>query len=319
MHSHPPSHHRGHAPSHHHGHDHDGHPALGNFNRAFLLGTALNIGFVAVEITLGLMTQSLALIADAVHNLSDVMGLLLAWGASYLSLQPPSQRYTYGLRRTSILAALLNGGLLLVAMGGIAWEAIHRLRDPGQVNGATLIWVAAIGVAINGLTAWLFMSGRKSDLNIRGAFLHMAADALVSLGVVLTGIAILVTGWTWFDPVISLVIVGIITVGTGHLLRDALHLAVDAVPPQIEPAAVGTFLQERPGVKAVHDLHIWAMSTTEVALTVHLVMPEGHPGDAFLCQVTQELQHHFGIAHATVQVELGDTDAPCAFEPEDQL
>lgn len=311
-HSHDTHGHGGHS---HSGHGH-GHHVPKDFNRAFLLGIVLNVGFVAVEVTIGLFTQSLALLADALHNLSDVLGLLLAWGASHLSKQPPSQRYTYGLRRTSILAALINAVLLLLAMGAIAWEALHRLRNPGLIDGSALIWVAGIGVVINGLTAWLFMSGRDRDLNIRGAFLHMAADALVSLGVVLTGIAILTTGWTWFDPIISLVIVAIVTTGTWQLLKDSLNLTMDAVPPRIEPAAVQLFLKEQPGVTALHDLHIWAMSTTEIALTVHLVMPEGYPGDAFLCQICRELNQHFGIDHATIQVELGDTDEPCVLEPE---
>ncbi|HEY9761880.1 MAG TPA: cation diffusion facilitator family transporter [Trichocoleus sp.] len=315
-HSHDRHSHDGHS---HGGHSHGSHGhshAPRDFNRAFILGIGLNVGFVAVEVMIGLLTQSLALLADALHNLSDVLGLLLAWGASHLSKQPPSQRYTYGLRRTSILAALINAVLLMLAMGAIAWEALRRLRDPGLVNGSALIWVAGIGVLINGLTALLFMSGRDRDLNIRGAFLHMAADALVSLGVVLTGIAILTTGWTWFDPIISLVIVVIVTTGTWQLLKDSLNLAMDAVPPQIEPAAVQLFLKEQPGVKALHDFHIWAMSTTEIALTVHLVMPNEHPGDAFLRQICQELRQHFGIDHATIQVELGDTDEACALEPD---
>ncbi|HEY9878909.1 MAG TPA: cation diffusion facilitator family transporter [Leptolyngbyaceae cyanobacterium] len=317
-HSHDSHEHSGHGHGHgghHHGGHHHSH-APKDFNRAFILGIALNVGFVAVEVIIGLLTQSLALLADALHNLSDVLGLLLAWGANHLSKQPPSQRYTYGLRRTSILAALVNAVLLLLAMGAIAWEALRRLQDPGLIDGSALIWVAGIGVVVNGLTAWLFMSGRDRDLNIRGAFLHMAADALVSLGVVLTGIAILATGWAWFDPIISLVIVVIVTAGTWQLLKDSLNLVMDAVPPRIEPAAVQLLLKERPGVTALHDLHIWAMSTTEIALTVHLVMPEGHPGDAFLCQVCQELHQHFGIDHATIQVELGDTGEPCALEPE---
>lgn len=306
----------------HHGHNHAGHhPHHGpaNYNRAFTIGIALNVGFVAIEAIFGLLTQSLALLADAGHNLSDVLGLVLAWGASYLVQRPPSTRYTYGLRRSSILAALLNAVVLLVAMGGIAWEAIRRVSSPDPVSGTTIIWVAAIGVLINTLTAFLFVSGRREDLNIRGAFLHMAADALVSVGVVLAGIGILVTGWLWFDPVVSLIIVVVVVVGTWRLLQDSLNLALDAVPSHIEPAAVQLLLAELPGVVQIHDLHIWAMSTTETALTAHLVMPSGHPGDAFLAQACDQLRHQFGIEHTTLQVELGDTDQVCALEPDHQV
>jgi cobalt-zinc-cadmium efflux system protein len=253
---------------HHHDHNHGHHHhAPKNYNKAFVIGTALNIGFVAIEASFGLLTQSLALLADAGHNLSDVLGLLLAWGASVLAQQPPTQRYTYGLRRSSILAALLNAIILLLAMGAIAWESIRRFFSPNEVPGMTIIIVAAIGVVINTATALLFMSGREGDLNIRGAFWHMAADALVSVGVVLAGMAILLTGWLWFDPVVSLVIVVVVVYGTWQLLRDSVNLALDAVPREIEPQAVRQFLCERPGVEQVHDLHIWAMSTTETALT----------------------------------------------------
>ena len=303
------------AHSHHHSHEHQ----VTNYNRAFALGTALNIGFVVVEALFGFLTGSLALLADAGHNLSDVLGLLLAWGASFLAQRPPSQRYTYGLRRSSILAALINSIILLVAMGGIGWEAIQRFTNPTSIPGTTIIWVALVGVVINTATALLFMSGRKQDLNILGAFLHMAGDALVSLGVVLAGIAILTTGWLWFDPAISLIIVVVVVVGTGQLLKDSLNLSLDAVPHQIEPAAVKTFLAELPGVAQVHDLHIWAMSTTETALTVNLVMPEGHPGDRFLAHVGQELHHHFGIEHSTIQIEIKDSEISCVYEPEHKV
>lgn len=297
-------------------HHHDHHQAQPSHNRAFLIGTSLNLGFVLVEAGFGWRTQSLALLADAGHNLSDVMGLLVAWGASYLTQRPPNQTYTYGLRRSSILAALLNSMMLLVAMGAITWEALRRLQNPSPVSGSTLIWVAGVGVIINTVTALLFLSGRDKDLNIRGAFLHMAADAMVSLGVVLAGIAIIVTGWLWLDPAISLVIVGVILVGTWSLLNDALGLILDRVPKHIEPLAVRTFLRELPGVAQVHDLHIWAMSTTETALTAHLVMPTGCPGDSFLAHACDELHHHFTIDHATLQVETGDAQYPCHLEPE---
>ncbi|MBE9125425.1 MULTISPECIES: cation diffusion facilitator family transporter [unclassified Coleofasciculus] len=293
-----------------HGHEH----APTNYNRAFAIGTALNLGFVIIEALFGFLTQSLALLADAGHNLSDVLGLLLAWGANILAQHPPTKHYTYGLGRSSILAALLNAIVLILVMGGIAWEAIRRFVNPSPVPGITIIVVAAVGVVINTVTALLFMSGRKEDLNIRGAFLHMAADALVSVGVVLAGVAILTTGWLWFDPIVSLIIVVVVVVGTWQLLRDSLRLALDAVPAGIEPQAVRTYLTERPGVAQVHDLHIWAMSTTETALTAHLVMPQGYPGDAFLTETVKELHDHFGVEHATLQVEIGDPNHPCRLE-----
>ncbi len=307
--------HNHHSHNHSHNHTHHGHShAPGSYGRAFAIGTALNLGFVVVEAVYGYLAHSLALFADAGHNLGDVLGLLLAWGASALAHRPPTKRYTYGLRSSSILAALVNAVVLLLSMGAIAWEAIRRFNDPSPVAGGTVIGVALVGIAINTATALLFMSGRRGDLNIRGAFLHMAADAVVSLGVVLAGIAILVTHWLWFDPVVSLMIVVVVVVGTWQLLRDSVNLVLDAVPAGIEPQAVQTYLIERPDVSKVHDLHIWAMSTTETALTAHLVMPKGYPGDAFLCHVCQELHDHFGISHSTIQVETGDSDYPCTLE-----
>ena len=296
----------------HHGHEH----GQGNYNRAFAVGTALNIGFVIVEAVYGYQAHSLALVADAGHNLSDVLGLLLAWGASILTRRPPTRRHTYGLRRSSILAALINALVLLFAMGAIAWEALRRFSEPSQVSGSTVIGVALVGIIINTVTALMFLSGRQKDLNIRGAFLHMAADAGVSLGVVLAGIAIVFTGWLWFDPVVSLIIVVVVVVGTWQLLKDSLDLALDAVPAGIEPLAVRTYLAELRDVAGVHDLHIWGMSTTETALTAHLVMPTGHPGDAFLVQVNRELQDHFGIEHTTFQIETGDPSYPCPLAQE---
>ena len=311
------NHEHGHHAHENHNHGHHGHShAPAGFGRAFAIGTALNLGFVIVEAVYGYLAHSLALFADAGHNLGDVLGLLLAWGASALVRRPPTKRYTYGLRGSSILAALVNAVVLLVSMGAIAWEAIRRFSDPGPVAGSTVIGVALVGIVINTITALMFMSGRKGDLNIRGAFLHMAADAGVSLGVVLAGIAILVTHWLWFDPVVSLIIVAVVVVGTWQLLRDSVNLALDAVPEGIEPRAVQTYLAERPGVSQVHDLHIWAMSTTETALTAHLVIPEGYPGDAFLCTVCQELRDNFGISHSTLQVETGNSDYPCTLEPD---
>ncbi|MTJ07866.1 cation diffusion facilitator family transporter [Anabaena sp. UHCC 0204] len=300
-----------------HGHKHHNHShAPVTFSRAFAIGTVLNLGFVIVEATYGYLAHSLALFADAGHNLSDVLGLLLAWGASTLSRRPPSHRYTYGLRASSILAALVNSIILLLSMGAIAWEAIRRFNDSVPVAGGTIIGIAMVGIIINTITALMFMSGSKNDLNIRGAFLHMAADALVSLGVVVAGIAILITQWVWLDSLVSLVLVAVVVFGTWHLLKDSVNLALDAVPTGIEPRAVKNFLIERPGVLKIHDLHIWAISTTETALTVHLVMPGGYPGDAFLWEVCQELEHHFGIKHSTLQVEIGDSAYPCALEPD---
>ncbi|MEW6497816.1 MAG: cation diffusion facilitator family transporter [Cyanobacteriota bacterium] len=295
-----------------HGHDHGG----GNYNRAFVVSVALNTGFVIIEAVYGILANSLALLADAGHNLSDVLGLLLAWGATVLARRRPTVRRTYGLRRSSILAALLNAILLLVASGAIAWEAIQRFSEPSSVSGGTIIGVAAVGIVINTASALMFMAGRHNDLNIRGAFLHLIADAAVSLGAVLAGIAIVATGWLWFDPVVSLIIVVVIVVGTWQLFQESLNLVTDAVPANIEPLAVRTYLAELPGVAGVHDLHIWAMSTTETALTAHLVMPTPYPGDAFLVQVNRELHDHFGIEHTTLQVETGDPSYPCPLAQE---
>jgi cobalt-zinc-cadmium efflux system protein len=298
--------------THNHGHGHHGHShAPSNYNRAFIVGITLNVGFVAIEALFGFLSNSLALLTDAGHNLSDVLGLVVAWLAFWLGSRRPTQRYTYGFRRSSILAALLNACFLLVAMGAIAWEAIQRFSSPPPVNGTTVIGVALVGIVINGITALMFMSGREKDLNIKGAFLHMAADALVSLGVVLAGIAILTTGWLWFDSVISLIIVVVIVAGTWNLLRDSINLALDAVPPGIELFAVRTYLEELPGVVGVHDLHIWAMSTTETALTAHVVMLTGNPGDAFLSRISMELHDKFGIEHTTIQVETGNFLREC--------
>jgi len=292
--------------SNHHHHE----PA--NYNRAFIIGVTLNSGFVIIEAVFGVLSHSLALLADAGHNLSDVLGLLLAWGASFLSRLPATQRRTYGMRRSSILAALFNSIFLLLVTGGIAWEAIRRFIKPASIEVDIVIAVAVVGIIINTITALLFMSGRKSDLNIRAAFWHMTGDALVSVGVVLAGVAIMVTRWFWFDPVISLIIVAVIVLGTWDLLKDSVNLALDAVPENIEPKAVRTYLSELPGVTQVYDLHIWGMSTTETALTAHLVIPAGHPGDAFLAEVVSFLHDNFGIEHATLQVETGSFGNLCS-------
>jgi cobalt-zinc-cadmium efflux system protein len=299
--------HHGHGHRHDHGHHHH---APADFGRAFAIGTALNIAFVAVEAGFGFASHSVALLADAGHNLSDVLGLLVAWGAATLAKRPASGRFTYGLKSSSILAALANGVLLLVAVGAILWEAVRRLADPPPVQAGALIWVAAAGIVVNTATALLFARGRHGDLNIRGAYLHMAADALVSAGVVVAGLVIVATGWRWVDPVVSLIIVAVILAGTTGLLRDALTMALQAVPSSIDPGAVRAMLAALPGVSRVHDLHIWPMSTTENALTAHLVMPDGHPGDAFLADVQHRLAHDHAIGHTTLQIELADAQ-PC--------
>jgi cobalt-zinc-cadmium efflux system protein len=292
-----------HHHDHSHAHDHAGHShAPDNFGWAFAIGAGLNTAFVIAELIFGYAANSLALISDAVHNLSDVIALLLAWGAVWLSQKQPTQRHTYGYRRASILAALFNAGLLLVAVGGIVVEAVNRLAEPAPVAGLTVILVAALGVVINGGTALLFMRGRHGDLNIRGAYLHMAADAGVSLGVVVAALIIMLTGWLWLDPAISLVIAAVVFWSGWGLARDSVNLALDGVPRGIELAKVRDYLAGLEGVSEVHDLHIWAMSTNETALTAHLVRPDG-TDDAFLHQVCEELSQRFNIHHATLQIE----------------
>jgi cobalt-zinc-cadmium efflux system protein len=295
----------------HHHHHHDHGPARGSTHgKAFAVAVALNLAFVVAEVAAGLASGSLALLADAGHNLGDVLSLLLAWGASVLASRPPSARFTYGLKSSSILAALANAALLWVALGAILIETIRRFADPAPVAGLTMTLVAAAGIVINGLSAVLFARGRKHDLNLRAAFQHLLADAAVSGGVVLAGLAIMATGLTWIDPVTSLVITAIIALGSWGLLRDAVKLGLLGVPAGIDEGAVRAFLARQPGVSAVHDLHIWPMSTTETALTAHLVMPGGHPGDAFLYGLAHELNHDFRIGHTTIQIETA-LDAEC--------
>ena len=313
-HAHDHGHAHGHAHGHHHAHAIG---AAGTGSRAFAIGIALNLGFVAVEGVAGLLANSVALLADAGHNLSDVLGLALAWIAIGLGRRKPSLHFSYGLRGSSIWAALANAGLLLIACGGIAWEAVDRLIDPRPVQGAMMMAVAAVGVVINTATALLFMRGSRDDLNVRGAFLHMAADAAISLGVVVAGALVLATGWLWLDPATSLVIVAVILAGTWGLLKDSARLALQAVPPAIEPAAVLGWLASREGVTEVHDLHIWAMSTTEIALTAHLVMPGERPADLFYSEVSAGLEERFGIRHPTLQIECGDGTATCKLAPSD--
>jgi len=305
-----------HSHAHDHTHSHGGDARGARLGRAFAAGIALNVAFVIAEVILGLMANSLALVADAMHNLSDVVGLVLAWGASALALRPPSARFTYGFRGSTILAALANAMLLLVVTGGIAWEALHRLKNPGIVNETLMIWVAIAGIVINGVTAWFFMADRKSDLNVRGAYLHMAADAGVSAGVALAGAGMLLTGWLWLDPAVSLVIVATIFVGTWGLLRDSVKLALHAAPESVDPSEVRGYLCALKGVAEVHDLHIWGMSTTETALTAHLVMPAGHPGDDFIAHVVHDIEHRFRIGHVTIQIEMGTSANPCALAPD---
>ncbi len=305
----------------HGSHSHGGHGSHGShshapasFGRAFAIGATLNIAFVVIEALFGFFGNSVALLADAGHNLSDVLGLLMAWGASALATRAPSTRYTYGMRHSSILAALFNAVLLLVAVGAITLEAVQRLMHPEPVAGLTVMVVAGIGILVNGGTALMFASGRKGDINIRGAYLHMAADAALSAGVVVSGLVILLTGWQWLDPLVSLAINVFIVWGIWGLLTDSLAMSLAAVPPGIDPVKVRRFLEQRAGVASIHDLHIWPMSTTDVALTCHLVMPSGHPGDAFLRETATVLTKDFSINHPTFQIET-EADG-CALAPE---
>lgn len=281
-------------------------PEGDGYGRAFIIGIGLNLGFVGVESTAGLIANSMALLADAGHNLSDVLGLVVAYAAYRLSKRPATARFTYGLRGSSILAALFNSLFLLLACGGIAAEAIRRFGSPSAVEGGTVMAVAAVGIVVNLGTALLFARGRQRDINIRGAFLHMAADAAVSAGVVVAGLLVLRTGLTWIDPAVSLVIVAVILGGTWGLLRESLAMSLNAVPAGIDVEAVAVRLGREPGVTRVHHLHVWPTSTTETALTAHLVIPGGHPGDGFLARLADLMEHEFGIGHATFQIETGD-------------
>jgi cobalt-zinc-cadmium efflux system protein len=287
------------------------HHASPDYNRAFAAGVILNIGFVIVEAVFGVMSDSLALLTDAGHNLGDVLGLLLAWGAAVLAKKRPSPRRTYGFSRATIIASVFSGLLLMGAVGAIGWEALSRLAEPPQPAGKTIMIVAAIGVVINTVTALFFLSGKDHDLNIRGAFMHMAADAIVSLGVVISGALILFYGMNWIDPVISLVIAVVIFLSTWGLLRDSLNLALDAVPRNVDPEAVRDYLASLPGVRALHDLHIWPMSTTDTALTAHLVMDVIPDSDHFLSDVARDLETRFSIEHTTIQMERFDSDVVC--------
>ena len=328
--------HHGHDHNHNHNHDHDhdhsdvhaehahahgvrhSHShAPASFDRAFAIGITLNVGFVVAEAVYGFLANSLALLADAGHNLSDVLGLLLAWAASSLAKRRPSAKYTYGMKRTPILASLANAMLLLIACGAIILEAVRRFESPEPVAEMTVIWVASIGILINGATALGFMSGRRDDINIRGAFIHMFADALVSLGVVVSALIIMATGWLWIDPLVSIGVAVVILGTTWSLLRDSINLALDAVPSRIDRDEVEAYLKGLPGVSEVHDLHIWSMSTTEVALTAHLVRPGAGLDDGLLVTASRELAEKYGIGHATLQIEAGDPAHPCVLAPAD--
>ena len=310
--------HHDHGHGHHHGHSH-GHAhahAPTNFGTRFLIAAALNTVFIAAEVIYGFKANSLALLADAGHNFSDVIGLLLAWGAWWLAKKKPQPNFTYGFRGASIVAAFLNAILLLVAVGGIVFEAVERLMAQQPVEGTIVMAVAGLGIVINGVTAWLFSQG-QSDLNIKAAFAHLAADAVVSAAVVVSGGIMLLTHWVWLDPVLSLAVSAVIVWGTWGLLRDSARLAVQGVPSHIDYKKVMAYLSSLPGVAGVHDLHIWGMSTTEVALTAHLMMPAGHPGDAFLHDLAAGLQDEHKIVHVTVQIEMGDEAHSCVLAPED--
>jgi cobalt-zinc-cadmium efflux system protein len=313
-HQHHHDHRHGHAHSHEHRHGRRGHShAPSTFGAAFALATALNIGLVVIQAVYGLLAHSMALLADAGHNAGDVLALVLAWGSHAMSQRHPTERYTYGFRSSSIMAALINATILLVVTGAIAWAAIERLFAPQPVAGVTVMVVAAVAIAINGAAAAILARGNTNDLNVYGAFLHLVADAAVSAGVVVAGLIILLTGWLWVDPAASLIISAVIVWSTWGVLRDAAKMSLQGVPPQIDPGAVRIYLQSLPAVAEVHDLHIWPMSTTETALTCHLVMPDGHPEADFLELVYVGLHERFGIGHPTIQIERGDR--PCKLSP----
>ncbi|HUR90152.1 MAG TPA: cation diffusion facilitator family transporter [Ramlibacter sp.] len=311
------SHSHAHAHHDHHGHDHSGHGhahahALPpNPGKALAIGIALNLAFVVLEWGFGLWSHSLALLADATHNLGDVLGLVLAWAAARLSQRGPTKRFTYGLGASSILAALANALLLVLVTGGIVWEAVQRFQNPQAIEGGVVIGVALAGVVVNGLTAWLLHQGHEHDLNVKGAYLHMLADAAVSVAVAVAGALILFTGWLWLDPAITLGVSLVIVWGSTGLLRDSAKLALQGVPQDIDSTEVRRYLEALPGVSEVHDLHIWAMSTTGNALTAHLVCPGGHPGDEFIERTRHEIGERFGIRHVTLQIELGNCGEGC--------
>ena len=294
-----------------HNHRHNHHSV--NYNKFFAIGVILNGIYVVIEATYAILVKSMALLADAGHNLSDILSLLLAWGAALLAARSATDQRTYGFRKTTIMASLTSAIVLLIALGGITMEAIGRFSDPEPVQGSTMIIVAAIGVVINTITAFLFVSGRKADLNIRAAFLHMAADAGVSFGVVVTGIVIVLTDWLWIDPLVSLVIVAIILIGTWSLLRDSINFAIDSVPKNIDLAEIKQYLRSQENVCQIHDLHIWPLSTTEIAMSVHLIVTDKPIRNHFLFEIQRHLHDHFGIEHATIQIET-EADGECILD-----
>ena len=307
--------HHEHDHDHHAGHDHGHSHAPTSFGRVFAIGVTLNLVIVAAELVFGYLANSLSLISDAAHNFTDVVGLLLAWGGAWLAARQPTARYTYGFRRASILAALGNAALLLIATGGILIEALHRFQDPQPVATGTVMAVATLGILVNGATAVMFMSGRKDDLNIKGAFLHMVGDAGISVGVVIGAALVSVTGWLWLDPAISVAIALAVLWSSWGLARDSVNLALDAIPRDIDHEAVQAYLRGLPGVSEVHDLHIWAMSTTESALTAHLVRPGAGLDDQMLHETCRQLELRFKIKHATLQIEAGNTELVCRLAP----
>lgn len=302
-HDHHGQHHHGHGHKHHHHHHHHDH-APKDFGRAFLIGLILNIGFVIVEVAAGILGNSMALIADAGHNAFDVLGLIVAWAGLSLAKRKPSARFTFGLGKSSVLAAFINGMLLLVAVGAITIEAVQRLMNPAPVATNLMMAVAAAGVVVNGITAFMFAGGAKSDINIRGAFIHMAGDAAISAGVVVAGLIISLTGLVWIDPLMSLALNIVIVWGTWGLLIQASHMALSGVPDDVDPDAIKSTLLGLPGVREVCDLHVWSLSTQEKAMSCHLVMPAGHPGDAFLVEAARIMKARYKIGHPTFQIDL---------------
>lgn len=299
---------------HHHGHAHSEAPT--SFSAIFIAGAVLNAGFIAIEVAYGIFAHSVSLLADAGHNLGDVLGLFVAWGGLHLARRRPSARFTYGLRSSSILAALFNAIALLITVGIIAVESVRRLYEPEPVAGLTVMIVAAVGMVINGATALMFSRSRKTDINMQGVFLHMLGDAVISLGVLVGGGVVLLTGWSWFDPAVGLLVAVFLVLSTWRLLTQSVAMALQAVPADIDPSDVEAYLVKLNGVVEIHDLHIWPMSTTERALTCHLVMPGGHPGDGALANLAHELEHRFRIGHATIQVETGDPAIYCKLVPD---